>query len=118
MSNKRKTIFLDIDGTILEHKENLHRMITEEPVVLDSVIDKFLQWRSEGHYIVLTTARVEGVRRVTEDQLSRLGIFFDQLVMGLTTGPRVLINDTKSDGTITALARPLDRNVGLGGIDL
>lgn len=93
-------------------------MITEDPVVLDSVIDKFLQWRSEGHYIVLTTARVEGVRRVTENQLFGLGIFFDQLVMGLTTGPRVLINDTKEDGTVTAFAKPLDRNAGLGGVEL
>jgi histidinol phosphatase-like enzyme len=111
-----KTLFIDIDGTILEHKGNLHRMLTEKPRVLDGVIEKFLRWRAYGHFIVLTTARPEGTRQKTEKQLLKCGIFFDKLIMGLNTGPRVLINDRKPDGTNTAIAICLERDKGLGDV--
>ena len=112
----RKTIFLDIDGTLFHHKNNLYHMIKEEPILLDGTIEKILEWRSKDYYIVLTTARVEGSRRATEEQLYSAGIFYDQLIMGLPSGPRVLINDMKPDGTLTAQAINLNRNEGIYGI--
>ena len=118
MNNKQKTIFLDIDGTLFKHKGNLHRMITEEPVVLDGVVAQFLQWRKDGHYIVLTTARAEGTRRITEAQLLGHGVFFDQLIMGLSNGPRILINDTKPDGMETASAHSILRDGGISEIEI
>jgi phosphatidate phosphatase PAH1 len=117
MNDKQKTIFLDIDGTILEHKGNLHRMITEPPVVLNNVIEKFLEWRGAGHYIVLTTARAEGVRRITEQQLLNAGVFFDQLVMGLPNGPRILVNDSRPDGINTATAFCVTRDGGISEVE-
>jgi hypothetical protein len=66
-----------------------------------------------GHYIILTTARPEGVRASTERQLHEAGIFYDQLVMGLPTGPRVLVNDAKPDGMKTAHAVNLVRDTGI-----
>ena len=118
MNNKQKTIFLDIDGTLFQHKGTLDRMLTEEPVVLNCVIEQFVKWRTAGHYIVLTTARAEGTRSATEAQLLNNGVFFDQLIMGLTNGPRVLINDTKPDGTKTASSHSISRDEGLADIIL
>ena len=118
MNNKQKTFFIDIDGTLIVHKENLHNMILSEMEVLPNVIEKFLEWRRDGHYIVLTTARAEGARYSTERQLSKVGIFYDKLIMGLTNGQRVLINDTKSDGVPSAVAYSITRDAGLGEVNI
>jgi hydroxymethylpyrimidine pyrophosphatase-like HAD family hydrolase len=118
MNAKQKTFLIDIDGTLVKHKGDLHRMITEEPEALPNVVEKFLQWRKDGHYIVLTTARAQGARYATEKQLAKLGIFYDRLIMGLTNGARVLINDTKPDGTETAFAYSIERDSGLGEVDV
>jgi hypothetical protein len=38
--------------------------------------------------------------------------------MGVGGGPRYLINDKKPDGTLTAYAINLDRNTGLGEVEI
>ena len=118
MHTPPKTILIDIDGTILCHKGDLYKMMTEEPIVLPHVIERFLQWRREGHHIVLTTARTEGCRHTTERQLAKVGVFYDKLVMGLTSGPRVLINDIKPNGKKTAFAFSIPRDTGLGEVNI
>lgn len=114
----RKTILCDIDGTLLFHKKNLSSMIREKPIVLDGVVEKLLEWREKDYYIILTTARPEGSRSETIRQLNEVGIFYDQLVMGLTVGPRVVINDRKPSGLETAHAICLERDCGIGEIDI
>lgn len=118
MRLNRKTIFCDIDGTIFWHREDLHSIVSLNPEVLSGVMDKFLEWREKDYYIVLTTARPEGSRSITQTQLDRHGIFYDQLIMGLPVGPRVLINDTKPCGMITAEAICVDRNTGLESVEV
>ena len=118
MPAKRKTIFIDIDGTLFYHKDNLYHMAKDVPVLLDGTIEKFLEWRTKEYCIVLTTARPEGCRLATEEQLRNAGIFYDQLVMGLPAGPMVLINDIKPDGTLTAEAVNLVRNQGIYDIEV
>lgn len=114
----RKTVFCDIDGTIFMHKENLHDMVAFSPSVLPGVISRFLEWREKDYYIILTTARPEGTREATERQLRINGIFYDQLVMGLPVGPRVVINDRKPNGTNTAEAICIPRNEGLRYVEI
>ena len=58
------------------------------------------------------------MRRVTEKQLRDVGIFYDQLIMGVGGGARYLINDTKPNGSQAAFAINVERNVGIEGIDL
>jgi phosphatidate phosphatase PAH1 len=118
MRRNRKTIFCDIDGTLFEHKKDLHAMVTEEPCILPGVIEKFSEWRSKDYYIMLTTARPEGCRNITEKQLASFGIFYDRLVMGLPVGPRVVINDKKPDGLITSEAVCLIRDSGLLDVEI
>ena len=113
-----KTIFIDIDGTIFEHQKNLHKMITGKQNLIVGTVDKFLEWRKKGYYIVITTARPEGTRKVTEQQLMNAGLFYDQLVMGLPTGPRVVINDEKPDKTQTAFGVCIKRNSGIKDIKI
>lgn len=114
-----KTIFLDIDGCVLRHNGgNLSDTIKEEPQLLPGALEKLNYWESAGYQIIFTTSRKESLRKFTEDQLLKVGISFDQLVMGLTMGERVLINDLKPDGTHTARAIEIERNNGLTDIEL
>jgi NDP-sugar pyrophosphorylase family protein len=98
-TEKPKTIFCDIDGTILKHAHRFSHIGKEDPVELDGVISKFNEWDSKGHKIILTTARKESARYITEKHLSDLGFCWDYLLMGITSGTRILINDklTESD---------------------
>lgn len=118
MSVKRKTVFMDIDGTIAKHQHTLSEMLSNRMELNDGVMDKITEWRAKDYYLVITTARPEGTRDTTVRQLAEAGIFYDQLVMGLPTGQRVVINDKKPDGTLTAGHVNLERNEGFSGIDI
>lgn len=117
--NKPLTIFIDIDGTILYTKSNLHLQYVNESLLLDGTIDKFIEFDRKGYNIILTTGRRESMRRKTEEELERLGIFYDQLIMGLGGGKRVLINDRKPDSEEdTAIAINVTRNEGIKNINI
>jgi hypothetical protein len=113
--NYRDTRFVDIDGTILYHNHTLSHIVTGKPSLLPGVSEKFEQWRKQGDYIVLTTARSEGLRSLTEQHLYSVGLYWDQLVMGLPVGPRTVYND-RSHGRDRAFAVNLDRNEGLQNV--
>jgi hypothetical protein len=75
------------------------------------------EWDIKGYRIVLLTGRRESTRAETERQLTEAGIFFDQLIMGVTGGVRVLINDCKPNSTVaTAEARTVLRNAGISDL--
>ena len=93
--NKVKTVFCDIDGTLLLHHGDLHRQMICDPVLLEGTKEKLVEWDRKGYNIILTTGRRESCRKTTEEQLDQVGIFYDQLIMGLGGGHRVLINDLK-----------------------
>lgn len=118
-SDLPKVIFIDIDGTLLKHNGgNLSDTLHEEPELLPDVIDKMNGWESAGHQIILTTSRKESIRKYTEDQLIKVGITYDQLIMGLNMGERVLINDLKPYPMRTARAIEIERNKGLKSVEL
>ena len=113
-----KTIFCDIDGTLILHtgdiKNNLETMSS-----LVNVKESIQSWDRNNYKIILTTGRKESTRSQTEKQLNACGIVYDQLIMGLPNGDRVLINDRKTDSPRnTAYAINLVRNEGLGNIDI
>jgi NDP-sugar pyrophosphorylase family protein len=103
---KPKTIFCDIDGTILKHIHKFSDITIDSQPVLDDVIKKFNEWDSQCHRIIICTARKESAREITEKQLKQIGIAWDQLIMGCTNGERILINDKLSK-------RAKDRAVGI-----
>ena len=81
-------------------------------------MDKVDEWESKGYNIVLMSGRKESSRKFTEKQLENMGIFYDQLILGVGGGIRHLVNDQKPDGTLTAFAHNLERNKGIGELNL
>jgi hypothetical protein len=119
MSEMKKTIFIDIDGCLIEHRGNLTAEILCEPTVLPGVLDKLNEWDGNGYKIILTTGRKESMRKVTEEQLSMVGIFYDQLIMGLNRGERIIINDVKPGIDMkVASAYQIPRNEGLSKLKI
>lgn len=115
----KKTIFIDIDGTILKHKSTLSNILLETPELLPGVLEKLNKWDADGHTIILTTGRKESMRKSTEEQLQKLGIFYTQLIMGLPRGERIIINDKKPNNDMrTSYAIEVERNQGLVNIDV
>lgn len=98
MYTPRKTYFLDIDGTLLEHIEDFENIYKHtELKALPGAKEKTVQWHCDGHMIVLTTARAESLRAITELQLHNAGIIYDVLIMGLGAGERILVNDIQEN---------------------
>lgn len=120
-----RTIFIDIDGTILKQdtKWETNRIFSErECEALPGAAKMLDDWFTAGHHIVLVTARPDTARHrtITVSQLFRCGIVkYHRLIMGLPTGQRILINDRKpQEGIDTAVAINLDRDIGLAGVEL
>lgn len=108
-----KTILCDIDGVLLKHTGNISRQYLDSEL-LDGVQETLAAWDLKGYCIILISGRRESTRINTEKQLSELGIFYDQLILGATGGIRVLINDCKPNSTAdTAVAISLERNKGI-----
>lgn len=92
MEEKKKTYFVDIDGTIFKYRKFETYKTNKAQVIIESKL--FLQQvRDQGHMIILTTARPESLREHTKHELSLNNIPYNQLVMGIERGPRYLIND-------------------------
>lgn len=114
-----KTIFVDIDGTLIKHQGGLWEQSTLKPELLPGAREKLLEWERKNYKIILTTGRRESLRSITEKQLLEVGIYYDILIMGLGRGDRILINDTKiEDEHSTAIGITVLRNQGIENIDV
>jgi len=114
-----KTIFCDIDGTLLKHTGDICSIYNDSPEILKDVIKNIKEWEKLNYKIILTTGRKECLRKKTEEQLLKSGILYDQLIMGLTNGKRILINDRKEKSPEnTAYAINLVRNGGMENVSL
>jgi hypothetical protein len=111
-----KTIITDLDGTLCEHNPLVIRGKLEMKL-LPGTLEKLLEWRSRFYTIILITGRKEKHRAVTIQQLTKARIPYDELIMGLGRGKRIVINDIKPDGTLTAVAYNLERNQGISSIN-
>lgn len=103
-----KTWFIDLDGTLVVH--NAHK--NGGDVLLSNTI-KFIESIDKNDIIVLTTAREEIYRDSTIKFLNENKIRFNHIIFGLPSGSRILINDNKPDGTKTAFAVNVERNIGI-----
>lgn len=111
-----KTIFCDIDGTLCVHHEDIVRQHSEDLILLPGTLEVLKEWEKNQYKIILVTGRKESHRKNLEKQLKKAGIFWDQLIMGLSNGPRVVVNDVKNGGEQRALCYNVIRNGGI--IDL
>ena len=119
MDFRPKTIFCDIDGTLVKHAAPANAQNPDYHMeLLEGTIEKLLEWDKKGYNIILTTGRKESLKKVTEQQLTEAGIFYNYLIMGVGGGTRYLINDNKPEGTESAFAINLKRNKGVNDIIL
>jgi len=121
MQNNSKTIFCDIDGTLIEHCNDTCLLTDPEfiPTILPGTLEKLKEWDLKGYYIILTTGRKESMRKATEAQLRKIGIFYDQLVMGFGGAKRYIINDRKKDSSEdTVFSININRNEGVKNVDI
>jgi len=120
MDIRPKTIFCDIDGVLVSHQNaGVHAQMGDDVKILPGVIETLYDWDLKGYQIILTTGRRESLRTRTEEQLLGLGIYYDKLIMGVTGGERVVINDRKPNSRDDmAWSINVDRNEGLEGVNI
>ncbi len=117
--NRPLTIFIDLDGTMVETTGDLIEQIKNPLKLLDGTLEKLKIWERKGYRIIITTGRKESMRKRTIEQLEEAGIFYDQLIMGIGGGVRVLINDLKEGSEQpTAIAINPERNKGIKDINI
>ena len=115
-----KTIFCDLDGTLVEHSNPIDiqnpNLILK---VLPGVHERLREWDTKGYFIIITTGRKESARQSTQEQLRKAGIIYDQLIMGFGGGDRVIINDRKPNSERdTVYAINLTRNEGRENVEI
>tara|TARA_Y100000592_G_C5465782_1_gene316620 strand:+ start:2041 stop:2406 length:366 start_codon:yes stop_codon:yes gene_type:complete len=119
-NNKSKTIFCDLDGTLVEHSDPISIQDPDFKLkVLPGTHEKLKEWDSKGYYIIITTGRKVCAKSATINQLSKAGIIYDDLIMGFGGAARYIINDRKKDSNAnTAFAINLERNKGIMNVEL
>ena len=119
MNSKPKTIICDIDGVLLRHKNKGVSIQLKKAKPLSGTLEKINEWDAKGYNIILITGRRESQRHETEEQLIYYGIFYDQLVMGVGGGDRIVINDRKpSSDADTCFAINVKRNEGVFDVEI
>jgi len=89
---KKETYFVDIDGTIFKYR-TFETYETSKVEVIQSTLDYLNKKATNGHMIILTTARPERLREHTIKELKENKVPWSRLEMGIERGPRYLIND-------------------------
>ena len=120
MESRPKTIFCDIDGTLIKHFPPTVTCLPDfQPEILDGTVETLLEWDKKGYNIILISGRRESLRQQTQLQLGKLGIIYDKLILGIGGGKRILINDRKPNSAENyAIAINLKRDSGIKNLDL
>lgn len=107
------SIFCDIDGVLVEHEDAPDYTRPLRP--LPGSLERLRDWKNEGYFIVLTTARDAGKEHALRAALDAAEVPYHHLVMGLPSGPRFLINDRKPSALLVSQAHALEveRNQGI-----
>ena len=112
LSNLPKTWLIDLDGTIVKHngyKEGGDKLLEG--------VKEFFENVSEQDVVIILTSREAKYKDETINFLKTNKIRFDHIIFDLPYGERILINDMKESGMLTAHAinkkrdEPLDISV-------
>jgi len=104
-----KTWFVDFDGTLVTQRSHM----SETDTILEGTKVFFREIVDELDHVVITTARTCDDKERIERFLESHGIKADHIICGLPTGVRMLVNDKKPDGALTAFAFNLERDKGI-----
>jgi hypothetical protein len=100
LSPMPKTWILDLDGTLVVH---------DGPFIMgkDEFLPgakEFLESIPDRDMIILLTARLEYEKAHTLRFLKENHVRYDHIIFGAGEGERIMINDNKPDGLVTAYA--------------
>lgn len=113
LSTLSKTWIFDLDGTLIEH--NGYRTLEK---ILPGVVEFFRVNIKKGDVVVLMTARNKEQAESAIKILNKNNLRFDTIITDLPHGERILFNDRKISGLITAHSFCVERNAGLSKINI
>ena len=116
---KNPTLFVDIDGTIVKYRK-FSELSESTLTPIQDVIDFVNGHYDAGSVIVITTARPESYRLFTIEELEKVGIKYNQIIMDMGRGTRVILNDIdpKNPELPRAIGINLQRDGGLENIEI
>lgn len=100
LSTLPKTWVFDVDGTLVIHNGHLRPQGDE---LLPGVKEFFTSLPAQDA-VVLLTARKKELGPALEAFLTANGIRYDVILYGMPAGERILVNDCKPSGLLTAVA--------------
>ena len=100
LSGLPKTWIFDVDGTLVKHNGYL---IDGYDTLLDGVKDTFNKIDKKDTIILLTARKDEYIENL-KIFLANNSIRYDYLLNNIPVGERIIINDKKPSGLITAYA--------------
>lgn len=100
LSTLPKTWVFDVDGTLVIHNGHLRPQGDE---LLPGVKEFFASLPAQDA-VVLLTARKKELGPALEAFLTANGIRYDAILYGMPAGERILVNDCKPSGLLTAVA--------------
>jgi hypothetical protein len=114
---KNPTYFIDIDGTIIKYRK-FTELGNTVPKPIQDVIDYLNEQFTNGAVIIVTTARPDDYRLLTEHELNVVGLNYHQIIMNCGRGSRIILNDLDPDNLEIprAVGINLKRDEGLKNI--
>ena len=100
LSTLPKTWVFDVDGTLVIHNGHLRPQGDE---LLPGVKEFFTSLPAQDA-VVLLTARKKELGPALEAFVTANGIRYDVILYGMPAGERILVNDCKPSGLLTAVA--------------
>ena len=89
-----KTLFVDIDGTLMKNSGQYFVPTWGTTAPLTKNVDHLNKMHATGRVrIILVTSRLEKFRDATVKQLEQYGVKYDQILFGMLHASRVVIND-------------------------
>lgn len=119
MTVKNPTYFVDIDGTIFKYR-NFNELGHTKPEPIQDVIDYVNNEFDNGAIIIITTARPESYRLLTEHELNMLNVRHHKILMSCGRGSRIVLNDLDPNNLEIprAVGINLKRNEGLINVEI
>lgn len=119
MTVKNPTYFVDIDGTIFKYR-NFNELGHTKPEPIQDVIDYINNEFDNGAIIIITTARPESYRLLTEHELNMLNVRHHKILMSCGRGSRIVLNDLDPNNLEIprAVGINLKRNEGLINVEI
>ena len=110
-----KTVFIDLDGTIVFHN---YEPLKVKDKFLPGVLSFLKKLKDENFFCILTTNRSKEMAEPVILMLKKeIQFEFDREIFDLPVGVRVLINDNKNE-EVRAIAFAVNRNTGLTNLTI